>query len=96
MGIIKKLAHLFNFNKEKEIEVSSMSREQHLEWAKQRAFKSLESDGDIVEMFNSFMSDLNKHPKLENHTGIELGIQLYYFGHLKTSKEMKKFIKDFN
>jgi hypothetical protein len=41
-------------------------------------------------------SDLRKHPELENHPAIELGMMLFMSGRLSTQQEMQKFIEGFN
>ena len=52
-----------------------MTREEHLEWAKQRALKYLPTDP--VEAMISMGSDLTKHPELENHVGLAIMPMFY-------------------
>jgi hypothetical protein len=49
-----------------------MTKDEHLEWCKKRALEYLDA-GDPAQAFTSMMSDLRKHPKLENHVGIRMG-----------------------
>lgn len=72
-----------------------MTREEHVEWAKQRALQYVDS-GDLSNAYASMASDLNKHPETEGHSGINLGMMLMMSGHLGTAQEMKKFIEGFN
>lgn len=52
-----------------------MTREQHLQWAKQRALEYADR-GEMVNAFASLGSDLNKHDGTRNHAGIKIGMQL--------------------
>lgn len=47
-----------------------MTRQQHLDWAKERALVYL--PGDPNQAMTSFMSDLGKHPELAEHAVKEL------------------------
>lgn len=72
-----------------------MNREEHLQWAKNRALEYVKA-GDLNNAWASMASDLGKHPELENHAGINLGMMMFMSGHLNTSQEMEKFINGFN
>lgn len=67
-------------------------RDQHLAWAKERAELYL-ADGDAANAFASFVSDLRKHPELEQHGGIELGALLLFGGHLSTVEAVRDHIE---
>ncbi len=48
-----------------------MTRSEHLQWAKNRAYGFLDK-GDTVEALTSFMSDMGKHDELRGHIGLHL------------------------
>lgn len=73
----------------------SMTRQEHLEWAKQRALEYADA-GDIQNAFASMASDLGKHPELANHFGIQLGMMQLMGGMLNTPAEMRRFIEGLN
>ncbi|BAY22361.1 hypothetical protein NIES2100_21240 [Calothrix sp. NIES-2100] len=70
------------------------SREQHLQWAKQRALQVLEYYGSPSQALISLSNDLMKHSELRTHAAIELGTQLFIVGKLGTVAAMRKFIED--
>lgn len=72
-----------------------MNREEHLQWAKNRALEYVRA-GDVNQAFVSMASDLRKHPELETHAGLTLGMMMLMSNHLNTPQEMKKFIEGFN
>lgn len=72
-----------------------ISREEHVQWCKNRALEYVEA-GDLTQAFSSMGSDLNKHPETENHSGVELGMMLLMNGHLETPHKMREFINGFN
>lgn len=72
-----------------------MSRDEHLQWAKQRALQYVEAN-ELQTAFTSLMSDLHKHEETANHSGIELGAMLLLAGQLRTPDEMRNFIEGFN
>jgi hypothetical protein len=72
-----------------------MTRTEHLEWAKKRAIEYVEQN-DLMQAFDSIVSDLRKHPELQEHVGIELGIADRTCGFLNTPRAMRDFIKGFN
>jgi len=71
------------------------TRQKHLEWAKTRALEYCDQ-GDVEMAFQSLISDLNKHPQLRNHIGIELGTMQIMVGFLNTPQKMREFIEGFN
>jgi len=72
-----------------------MTREEHLNWCKDRALKYVDM-GDLNQAWASMTSDLNKHPETINHSSIELGFVMILAGHLSLPDEMRKFILGFN
>lgn len=72
-----------------------MTRSEHLQWAKSRAFEYVER-GDIPNAFTSFTSDMNKHPETARHVALELGAMLLFSGHLSTERQMRDWIDGFN
>ena len=72
-----------------------MSRDTHLQWAKNNAFEYCDR-GELQDALISMISDLRKHPELEKHGGIELGVMMLAAGLLRTPAEMRKFIEGFN
>jgi hypothetical protein len=72
-----------------------MTRDEHLEWAKQRALEYCER-GDVVNAWASMVSDLSKHEELQNHAAIRMGMMMLLSGNLSTVREMRQFIKGFN
>jgi hypothetical protein len=72
-----------------------MTREEHLQWAKNRALEYVER-GDLNEAFASMLSDLGKHQELVPHSGKRLMVMLKAGGHLNSAREMREFINGFN
>ena len=72
-----------------------MTRDEHLEWCKQRAREYLDR-GDTMNAFTSMGSDLDKHPETRNHKGVQIGLQLMMIGSLSSVPEMRRFIEGFN
>lgn len=72
-----------------------MTRAEHLAWCKQRAHEYLDR-GKVGDALGSMMSDLQKHPELEDHAGINLGAMLLLGGHLSEAGEVRRFIDGFN
>ena len=72
-----------------------MTRQQHLEWCKQRALEYVDV-GDVNQAWTSMVSDLGKHEETKNHSALELGMMLLMAGHLSTTDKMRKFILGFN
>ena len=73
----------------------SMTREQHLKWAKERAIEYAKM-GDNSGALASMTSDCNKHPELQGHEGNKLGMLLMMGGHIKTAEDMVKHIEGYN
>lgn len=72
----------------------SNSREEHINWAKERANAYLQK-GDFKSALRSFYSDMIKHPELKNHKYLSIGAQIILGGGLRTAEEVKKFINGF-
>jgi hypothetical protein len=73
-----------------------MTREEHLEWAKRRALEYLDA-GDSRQAFTSMMSDLRKHPELENHIGGTIGVGFMMLsGWIDNPVEVRRWIVGFN
>ena len=72
-----------------------MTRAEHLEWCKQRAFEYCEA-GDTLGAFASMASDLGKHPETQGHAGLELGMLQMIAGRLSTPTQMRTFLEEFN
>lgn len=72
-----------------------MTRAEHLEWAKRRALEYLD-DGDLTNALASMLSDLGKHPELENHSGKMLGMMSVMAGTMRTPEEYREWIEGFN
>lgn len=72
-----------------------MTREEHLEWCKQRAREYLDA-GDIKNALTSMMSDLEKHPETRGHIGTDIGIQLMMIGALDDPRRAREFIEGYN
>lgn len=72
-----------------------MTRDEHLAWCKERALELLDA-GELAESFNSMLSDLRKHPELENHAGAMLGLMQRMGGFLDSPHAMRRWITGFN
>ena len=72
----------------------TMTRAEHLAWAKQRALEYLPDD--LNGAYSSFISDMGKHSQLRDHSAIKLGHQLLFGGFLGTTAEMRNWIEGFN
>lgn len=73
-----------------------MTRTEHLQWCKDRAFEILDNGGDAGEAYASFVSDMGKHPETENHMALNMGVMMMLGGHYNTPDEMRRFIEGFN
>ena len=71
------------------------TREEHLEWCKQRSREYCDRN-DAQNAIASMMSDLQKHPETEKHAGIMLGAALMMGGMLQSTKQAREFIEGFN
>lgn len=72
-----------------------MDRAEHLQWAKDRATEYV-NRGELQDAYASMASDMRKHPDLEDHAAIGLGMSLMMIGDLSTSQSMQNFIDGFN
>ena len=72
-----------------------MTRQEHLEWAKQRALDEL-TISNSAKAYTSFISDMVKHPELKDHSAIALGMLQLTAGFLDEPSKMKSFIEGFN
>jgi hypothetical protein len=72
-----------------------MTRDEYLEWAKKRALEYLDA-GDMAQAFTSMMSDLRKHPELENHAGGTIGVGFMMLpGWISNREEIRRWIVGF-
>ncbi|HEY5482802.1 MAG TPA: hypothetical protein VIK31_03185 [Propionibacteriaceae bacterium] len=71
------------------------TRAEHLAWCKERALAYVDQ-GDAVNAWSSFVSDLRKHPETHDHAALELGTMLAFTGHLSTVKDVRDFINGCN
>ena len=72
-----------------------MTRAEHLAWAKRRALEYVDA-GELANGVASMISDLKKHPELEDHAGIMLGTMYLAGGMMRTLEEVRKWIEGFN
>ncbi len=73
----------------------TMTREDHLAWAKQRALEYVDA-GDNTSALASMQSDMHKHSELRDHPGLDLGMMLALSANLASSKDMREWIEGFN
>lgn len=77
-----------------------MTRQEHLDWCKQRALEYLQPGPyfSLDDAMASMSSDLGKHNETRHHVEmtIPLMFQLRLSGKLNTANEMRKFIEGFN
>lgn len=73
------------------------TRKEHLDWCKQRALAFVDQ-GDLRQAFDSFTSDICKHPETTatREIIVSLGIPLLRMGELGTADKMRKYIEGFN
>lgn len=75
---------------------SDVTREQHLLWCMERALTEVNC-GRVREGFTSMLSDIRKHPELENHIGGKLGIGFMMLpGWIDNPVEVRRWIEGFN
>ncbi len=73
----------------------SMSREEHLQWCKERALAYCDRE-DYRGAWASMCSDLGKHPETKGHPDIALGMQqLLRCMALNNAASMRRFIEGF-
>lgn len=66
-----------------------MTREEHLEWSKQRALEYLPSSP--AKAMASILSDLNKHPDLASHPGLML-MPPFFGDHQESATGRRRFV----
>ena len=71
-----------------------MTRKEHLDWAKERAYEYLDK-GNALLAWTSFTSDMSKHDELKNHIALELGNMILPSDAFAIN-EYRKFIEGFN
>lgn len=69
-----------------------MDRNEHLQWAKDRALAYMPDTGDAAV---SFLSDLTKHPELSDHPVREL-IGMHMFAGLLNERNCRDLIEGTN
>lgn len=73
-----------------------MTRDEHLERCKKRALEYLDAN-DSAQAFTSMLSDLRKHPELENHIGCGMGVGFMMIpGWISNEAEVRRWIVGFN
>lgn len=72
-----------------------MTRSEHLQWAKDRAIVILRK-GDVAGAIASLLSDMGKHPELENHKALHIMTIMLIGGGLDDLAEAECFILGFN
>jgi hypothetical protein len=74
-----------------------MTRDEHLEFCKRRALEYLDRANDPRNAFTSMLSDLRKHPELENHAGVRIGVGFMCLpGWIDNPHEVRRWIVGFN
>lgn len=75
---------------------SDVTREQHLLWCMEHALASLDR-GNVREAFTSMLHDVEKHPELEKHSGLRIGVMLMLLpGWIDDRREVQRWIEGFN
>ena len=69
-----------------------MTREQHLQWCKSRAFEYLDQ-GNIPLAMASFSTDMSKHRETMGNIEMVEGMQRFVEGQLTTPADMRKYIE---
>jgi hypothetical protein len=72
----------------------TMTRAEHMAWAKQRALAYL--PGDPAGALASFLSDIAKHPETNHPMSRQFTAMLMFGGHLETAEQVRKHIEGFN
>jgi hypothetical protein len=71
-------------------------RDEFLERIKNRALEYLDRDHNPREAFTSMLSDLRKHPELENHPGGTIGVGFMLIpGWIDNPHEVRRWIVGF-
>jgi hypothetical protein len=76
----------------------TVSREEHMQWVKERALAELDADpygSGPQNALTSVMSDLRKHPETSQHAGIDLTMMLMMAGGLTAENHVRKHIEGF-
>ena len=73
----------------------TMTRLEHLEWAKGRALEYVDA-GDGPNALTSMLSDLTKHDELRDHAAIELTAMMMVGGLLSDTDRIRRHIEGFN
>lgn len=73
-----------------------MTREEYLQWCKDRAIAEIDYSGNPNDGLVSMMSDLRKHSDTNNHIGINLCAMMMFSGQIKSRQEAINFINGFN
>ena len=73
---------------------NTMTKQGCLDWCKQRALISLESEDSIAVTLAHLILDLGKNESTQRHDAIRLGPKLMFDGELNTKDKMKQFIED--
>ncbi len=71
------------------------TRAEHLAWAKERALAELDADPTGRGPVNALLSmatDLDHHPDLRGHVGIQLGVTLAATGRLTQPDQVREHI----
>jgi hypothetical protein len=58
--------------------VTKMTREEHLQWAKERALKYCDNKQPLAAWI-SFRSDMSKHGETRNHIALPMGDEMFSF-----------------
>jgi hypothetical protein len=69
-----------------------VTRDEHLQWAKDRALACLPDEAGAMA---SFTSDLQKHEELRGHPGLELGYAEALAGFMRTPADVRRWIEGF-
>lgn len=72
-----------------------MTRDEHLAWAKQRAYELLDQ-GEWVEAMTSMMSDMEKHDETRGHPGGMIGTSLMVIGSIHDVATARHFIDGYH
>lgn len=73
-----------------------MTRTEHMQWAKDRAMKYVET-GDFNEAVTSMLSDLSKHPETEGSAhGICAQLGMFELMRGPTRESVTRYITGFN
>ncbi len=73
-----------------------MTREEHLNWCKERAIQEMDYYNEPSKGIISMMSDLRKHPETNHESLISLRGMMLLGNQIKTKQEAIKFINEFN